>query len=176
MPAQCQAGLHVHLDGRQPSLVEAGDGGLRERGEGELGERRAAPHRQRIAEDGRRALRVTDAERLPALLGEPIESLGVEVTGSDAQPVPRGSGAEDVGVRERAPQTRHVDLDRLDRPGLRVLAPQGDRYVLGADRLVGVEHEHRQRRAELPAGHRDRAVRGAHLQRPEDSELHGTGS
>src|SRR5205809_986562 len=83
-----------------------------------------------------RPLRVASAERLPARLGELLEPLRIELTRSNAQPVPRGRGAQDPGVAERAPQTRHVDLDGLDGAGLRVLAPQGHGDALSADGLV----------------------------------------
>ena len=116
--------------------------------------------------------RVSGRERLAAVGDLAFEALGVELAGTHAQAVAGWRGDQHVGVVERLAQSRDVDLDGLDRAGRHVLAPQRDREALGADRLIGVQRQHRQHRARLGAAERHRTAVGAHLERTEDPELH----
>ena len=72
--AECKVGLDPLLERGEPELLETPDRGLRERLIRELGERRAAPQRERLAELLGR-LRRLDAGRL---LDEALEPVQVE--------------------------------------------------------------------------------------------------
>ena len=61
---------------------------------------------------------------------------------------------------------------RLDGLGGGILAPQGLREPLGADRFVRVQQQHRQQRSALLAADRDRVTVGLHFERTKDPELH----
>ena len=58
-----EVGLDPFLDGGQAELLQAGDLLLRERVEGEVRERRAAPETQRLAEERRRLVRCAAGQR-----------------------------------------------------------------------------------------------------------------
>jgi hypothetical protein len=77
-----------------------------------------------------------------------------------------------VMVAERSPQPRHIHVDRLDRPGGSVLAPQRDGQALGAQGLFGMQKQHGKQPTGLGATQRDGTTVGAHLKRAEDSKLH----
>ena len=97
-----EVGLDARLDGGQTLLLQPRDLGLRERLEGELGERRPAPQRQRLAQSGRRVLGLSGGQRLASVLDELLEALRVELTRAHAQAV-AGARRLDRRPRCRAP-------------------------------------------------------------------------
>ena len=156
----------------QPLLLELGDLVGRERLVGEVGKRRAPPQPQRLAQNGASLLGLACRERLTALRHQALEPLRVELALPHPEPVARPARDDQVRIVERLAQPRDVALHPLPRAGRRVLAPQRERQLLGADRLVGVQDEHGQQRARLDAAERHRMVFGTHLERTEDRELH----
>ena len=154
-------------------LVEAGDGGLRERCERELRQRRAAPHRECVAQHRPRTARLARRQRAPRLPHYRLESLGIQLTGHDPQPIASRRRAQDAGIPERPPQPGHMHLDGLGPTGRRILPPQSDGQTVRAHRLVGMQDEHRQRRANLPTGDGYQSRSGTDLQWPENTKLHG---
>ena len=73
MSAEREVGVDPILVGGEPKLLEPDDLRLRERLPGEVGERRAAPEGERIAQGVGRPCGVACPERRPALLAEPDE-------------------------------------------------------------------------------------------------------
>ena len=167
-----EVGLDPQLDRAEPLLLEPGDLVSREWFVGEVGERRAPPQPQRLAQDCARLVGLVCRERMTALRHQGLEPLRVELALPHAEAV-AGRGRDDqVRIAERLAQPRDIDLHPLPRAGRCVLPPQHERQPLGAHRLVGVEDEHGQQRARLDAAERHRVVIGTHLERTEDRELH----
>src|SRR4051794_8838414 len=87
MAAEREVSVDALLDCAHPQLLEplclVADGRLI----GEIGERRPAPERQRLAQDGSRALGVAGCRRGAALIHERRELLAVEFAAGDAHPI-----------------------------------------------------------------------------------------
>ena len=115
VPPEGQIGLNPGLHDGEPLLLEPGALGLRERLVGELRQRWAAPQPQRLAELGRGESRRW-AERLSALVGEPLKAGQVELVGVEFQQVAGPAADQDEsgwasGVRvQQLAQARDVDL------------------------------------------------------------------
>ena len=172
MPASRQVGLQPHLHRLQALLLEPGDLGGSERQGCEVGERLPAPQRERLAEDvgGLRGFAVR--QRLPTAPDELLEARGVKLITLHDEAVPRRRRDQDLGVAERLPQPRDVHCHRLGRSARDVLAPERDRQLVDADRLVRVQQQHSEYRGRLPTDSCDLATLAVDLERPEDPELH----
>jgi hypothetical protein len=167
-----EVGCDARLDRGQPRLLEPGDGRLGERLEREVGERRPAPQRERRAQRGRRLVAAPIGERRATVFEELVEAVGVEFPRLHAQPVAPGRGHEDLGVAERLAQPRDVDLRGAHRALGTVGSPQRERQPLRADRLVGMQQQHREHRARLATPQDDGTGCAVSLDRPEDPVLH----
>ena len=108
--AERQLRLDQQLEARDPQVLEARDLRLRERLVGEVGQRRAAPQRERLLERRDGALRPLVRELPAGLAEQSLEPVGVHVVRLDAQLVAvpvrddRPVRAGTRGARERAPQ------------------------------------------------------------------------
>ena len=168
-----EVGLDARLERGQALLLQARDLRRRERLVREIVQRRAAPERQRLAQNAARRLDAAGGQ-LAAARGELVlEALRVELARRDPQAVARGGGLERSRGAQRVAQARDVHADRGGRALRRVLAPQPDGQPLGADRLVGRQKQHREQRARLGAGQCDQlSVVCPHAQRAENLEFH----
>ena len=83
VPSEREVAVDPLLEGRQAELVEPGDLRLRERLVREVGEGRPAPERERVTEPVGCQLRIVARDRLPSLLQQALERVGVERLGSD---------------------------------------------------------------------------------------------
>jgi hypothetical protein len=172
-----EPGLGALLLRRQPLLLEPLCGGDRERLVADIGERRAAPQRQRVDEQGDAGSRI---RRLPRRGGERAEPVDVERTAVDSQQV-AGRLADDesaparLGALQRTAKLRDLGLERVQRVAGRPNAPQVPDEPLHGDRAALVDEEVGQERADLPLRHPHRAaVVGPDGQRAQHPETHGT--
>ena len=94
--AEGQVGLDPDLQDGQVPLGEPGALGLGERLVGELRQRPATPQPERLAQPGRCQLR-HPAERLGALVGEPLEAGQVQLVGVQLQQVAGLAAGQDGG-------------------------------------------------------------------------------
>jgi hypothetical protein len=172
VPAGGEIGLHARLQRGQPLLLQPRDLRLRERLELQARQRRPAPQPQRLPQQPRRLHGSSGCQRPPALLHAALEALGIQLARTHLQPVAGRGGRDHLAIAERLTQPRHVDLHRPRRVRRRRLPPQPQRQPLGADRLIGVQQQHRQHRARLDRAQRHRAGLAMHLKRSEDPELH----
>ena len=146
--------VRVHAE-----LVEPADLGGGERLVGDVGQRFPPPECERLAR--------------PRLVDQPREPSDVDRLGGNPELVvaavrdDRGT----VAVQESA-QLRHVELHHLRSARWRLLAPQPLREPVGRHRPVGLEAEHRQKRALLAGAEDDGAVAEASLDGPEELEIH----
>jgi hypothetical protein len=171
--AHGQLGVGPGLERSPAPFLQPRDLGLRERLEREVGQWRAAPQPQRLAEQDRGLRGLPRVQRPAPVLGQMREALGVELVSADVQAVARRRRHQRVRVTERLAQPRDVDLDGLRSAGRSVLSPQRDRQPLGVHGLVRMQQQHGQDRARLDPTQCHRAGIAARLERPEDPVLHG---
>ena len=160
--AERELRVDAQLDRLQPQLAEMGGCGG-DRLAGEVGERLAAPERERLVEQRHRLGRLGGAGRVD----EAAELVEVELARLDAQHVagrPRGEA-----VAQLRAQAQHVVLQRAVRGGGRLVAPDEVDQPLGRDDAVRIEEQRgrdgaplRRRRAPARARRRrSRAARGS---------------
>jgi hypothetical protein len=114
---------------------------------------------------------VTGSELRPARPTSVSEALQVELARVEDDPIARAACLDPVGA-ERLAEPGDVDLERLDRRGRRLLAPQCVDEGVPRDCLARTQQQRRQQRALLRAPQVDRAAVRAGLDRPQDPEFH----
>jgi hypothetical protein len=168
--AALKVGVDAVLEARDPQLLEMVALGRRERLR-ELGQRRSAPDRERLAQARGRLLRLPRLERDAPLAPQPVEPHAVDRLRIDLHEV-AGRSRDEHAARQRLAQLRDVDVDHLHRAAGHGRAPQVVHQPIDRHRPVGVEQQPRQQgplpqRADV---HRHAAF--DHLERPEETELH----
>ena len=131
----------------------------RERLGAEVGERRAAPERERLAEQRRRAGRVSGGEPLAPFGSQPLEAR----RGRARRPRPGARSRprcviDPVGA-ERLAQLRDVALERLRRRLRRATRPRAPRRAPLRRPPVSVQQQKREQRPRLRRGAAGRGVR-----------------
>ncbi len=169
--AELDLGLEPVLECRQTHLVEARDLGLQERLEGEVGERRPAPERQRVRER-RRALGRRQGRRIP---DETLEAPRVDGAGVDPEDVSGGAGLDRLPT-ERSPEA--VDGVLHDRFGgrRRLAVPEVVEQRVHRDDRSRVEREVGEQGALPRTTQREPLTRGANLKWSEQEDFHLTAS
>ena len=171
VPTERELGLAEQLECVQPPFLEPFPLGLGERLGGEVGERRAVPEPERLPEQARGRVGVTGSQLPPGAADQRFEALQVELAWLDDEPV-AGSARLDSAGAERLAEPGDVDLERLDRRGRRLLAPERVDQGLARHRFARAQQQSRQDRALLRASDVDRAAVRADLDRPKDPEFH----
>ena len=171
VPAERQVGVEPVDQRVQAKLLEPTDLMLGERLVGELGERRAAPHRERFAQQQRRALRVTGGLRSAPVRDPLLEPVDVELPRPDAECIASCQRLE-TAVAQDAAQLGDVVLDDLRRRRRRLLGPELVDQPVRRERFVRVDQQKREQRALLAAADRDLPPVVADLERTEDVEIH----
>ncbi|MEZ5100241.1 MAG: hypothetical protein R3C15_10680 [Thermoleophilia bacterium] len=169
--AEREVGVDAVLEAREPLLLQPRRLCACERLR-ELGERRPAPERERLAQPGRRARRVAAGQRRPALLGELHEAVEVERLAARIEHVAR-SPRPHQPLRQLPAQLGDEDLHHLRGALGRVVAPEGVDEPRDRDDATGLEEQEREKRLLLPAREPDGSVVACDLQRAKDPELHG---
>ena len=142
VPAERELGLDALLERGQPHLLEPLDRDLRERLVGEVGERRAAPERERLAQEIDAASRLAARERLAR-----PRSFAARSGRGRASRARRGSGIRAAASRsrlgaERLAQLGDLSLDLRDRgdgrsAGVEVVREPVDRARPGSRAAAG---------------------------------------
>ena len=153
MPAGREVGVDRQLDRAQPQLLEPSDLRRRERLVGEVGERLAAPQRERLA---RARCSSSRSKRTASTSPSGELQLIAAPAGDDSSPV----------AVEHAAQTRDVELDHLRRARRRRVAPQPLGQAVGRHRPSRLQREHREHRPLLAGTQLDGPVPEANLERP----------
>ena len=146
---ELEVGVDPLLEGVEPQFVEPPDLALRERLEGEIGERRAAPHRQgatklRGALDGLARTRVGQ---------QPLEAGRIELLRLDLHEVTGRPRDEDLRAQHLA-ELRDEILERGRCRLRRLLTPELVDDPVGRDRLAAPGQEQTQERTLLLAAKR----------------------
>ena len=160
MTTDGKLGLDPLLERGKPQLAETSDRRLRERLIGEVGERRPAPQRERLAQllHSRRGIGAA------GLGDEPLEAGDVELGRVDPQHV-AGRAGEEPAVAELFAQPGNVALDDLCDRRRRRLPPQLVDQPLRRDDVVGVQQQDGEQRPLLAAAEHERTIVLDHLQR-----------
>ena len=170
-----EIGIDAQLERGQAELPQPRDLRLGEGAEREVGEGVTAPERQRVAQDGRGSLRV-GAQQRAAGFDAFGEAVGVELAGQHAQAIPGRRGGHELGVvAERAAQARDVHAHRARRRRRCLLAEQGVREPLGADRLVRAQQQNGEQFLQPATRHFHNTGRSDDFKRTEYAELHRCG-
>ncbi len=177
VPTELELRLDPVGQRREPLLCETLDVGERKRLQLRSLERVAAPEPQRLTEQRRAGFQASGCERC-ATLGDPALELGdVEGGRLHAEHVAGPPGDEQalaarLGLPQRAPELRDVDLEIVDRRLGRARAPERLDQSFGADDAVRVEGQQPEQRAELAAAQLDSLAVGDRFDRPEYPKLH----
>ena len=150
--AERQVGVDALLQRRGVPLLEPGDLGLRERLVGNVGQRRPAPQRERLAQPRGGVGGSLARERLATLVREPLETIHVELAVLHLEHVAAAPRLKSlpVAVVERATQLADVVLQHLRGRRRRRLAPQRVDQPIARDRLVAMQQQQGENGA-LPA-------------------------
>ena len=178
MTAQREIGVDPILERGGAQLLQTGDVRLRERLVAQVGERRASPEAEGIAQNVRGALRVTGSKPASRRGDALHEHIGVQLTRLDPEEVRVPARLEEARRRvfgsallpKRPSQARDVHLERLRRRRRRLGTPQPvDQDVLG-DHLVRVQEQDGQERTWLLPAEIDVGAVARGYDRPEDAE------
>ena len=166
--AELDLGLDAILERRQPELVEPRDLPLEEALVREVGERRSAPQRQRVAEGGR----ALGGRKRPRIVDEPLEAAGVDHARLRAERIPAGARLDRL-LPERVPQTRHGVLhDRFCRRR-RPTRPEVVDQRVPRDHRARMQHQIGEHRTLPWTAERDALFPRANLQRAEHEKRSG---
>ena len=161
MAARRQVAVDRTFGRGQVQLLEPADLAGRERLPRDVGQRRPAPQRERLARQV-----VRDERR---------EAQRIDVAVAEAQLVPAPAGDDLRAVAagcQRLANLRDVELHHLGRRGRRILAPERLDESLARHRRALVEGQHGQQRPRLAPADGHRAAVGRDLHRTEDADLH----
>ena len=167
VPAESQLGVDPLLERGHSQLVQSRRLRTGELLLVEIGERRAAPEGERLAQEGR-PRRLVGAARGGE---QPFEAVRVDVVGLEREPVTRSLGQHDVAA-EQLPERRDGVLERAGRRRGRPLTPQVGDEPVGRDDLARPQGECGEQRPLLAARQCHGALAVAHLERAEEANLH----
>jgi hypothetical protein len=120
---------------------------------GEVGQRRPAPQRKRLAQPRGRGRGIG----VGRLRDQRLKTGQVELGRPDVEHI-AGRAGHQPAVAELLAHARDVDLDALRHRGRRRLAPHLVHEALGRDDVVGIQQEHRQHRTLLAPAEREHPV------------------
>jgi hypothetical protein len=155
----------------QPSLLELVDRVQRERLVLEVGQRRAAPQRERTLQQLGSLGGPAARERLAAIPQPLLEPVEVELALLDAQHVAGRPPVEPTLAHDLA-QSRDVVLERVPRGRRRPLSPNPLDQAIASDSLVRPQQQHREQRPLLGPTEGLLATVATHHHRAENAELH----
>jgi hypothetical protein len=164
-----EVGVDALLERGEAKLLEASDLRSCERLPLEIGERRAAPERERFPEkardlDRRRALRLRD---------EPFEAEQVELVRPNRDQVPGLPGHDHVCGGEQLAEPRDVVLKRVRSSARRLRSPELVDQPVRRHGLVGGGEQQGEQRPRPRSRERDRTIAVGDLERSKDPKLHG---
>jgi hypothetical protein len=158
-------------------LVEPGDGGPGPLLVGGRAVRAAAPQREGLLGLTQCAGRISGREQVGGGGRHLGEARRVDLVGADGQPVAAGFADQDQGrlagspVRlEHPPQPEDVRVERGHRPRDAAVTPHGLAQRIGANGIVGVDQQQRQRRLQPGTAHRPGLPGPLDLQRSQVAE------
>ena len=171
-----EVGLDPLFERRQPDLLQPSDGDLRERFVVEVGQRRAAPQREGIAQKLARLPGIARCAGESCLLAQSLEPAQVELIGRQADQVAGRAGLDRILRSERLPQLGDLPLNLRDGRDRRRAGIQVIRESLDRDDAVRAQEQDGERRALLGPAEANGAAIADDLERPKDPELEHLGA
>jgi len=169
--AEPQVRVDPVLDRGQPPLGQPGDRRGGEIGIGHVGQSRAAPQGQCLAQQVRGPARVI-AQRGVTVRGQPLELDHVDLAGVEHQLI-AGRVRSDHRLRQRSPQPGHQGLQRVRRRRGELVLPQRAGQPARRHDPAGVQREQDQQRAQPGAAHLHQgSCRAAHLEGTKQRDKH----
>jgi len=158
-------------------VCSEGTSGLGEWHLPDVGQCRAPPEAERLAQQGRGARLVAGDKRTAPLHGQPLEPVHVDVVRLDREPVARrvelDRGAGPVLVTQELAEPGDLGLEGVGGIAGRVPAIQPVDQTLRADHLARVDEQQGEQRAEPGAANGDLTSVGVpHLRRTKDAKAH----
>jgi hypothetical protein len=166
-----RASLDALLHHREPKLLEPRDRSLREGHAAEIGECRAAPDAERLAEQLRSRLRSTLSQCERPLLGEPLEPTQIELVGWDVQHVTGRAGLDCRLRAQHLTEVGDLPLHLGDGGGGRGTRVEIVGEAVDRHDAVRTEEEDRESRALSRTSEPKRLAVSGDLERPQDPEL-----
>src|SRR5712691_8431217 len=173
MPAETELCVDPLAHHTQVELFETANLAARKRLVGEVGERRSAPQRERLAQQQRRALGVAGSLCSSPFLEPLPEAVDVELARRNAEGVASCLRLQTV-VAQDAAQLRHVVLEDLRRRRRRLVGPELVDQRVGRQRLIRMDQQKCEQRSLLAAPDRELSPVATDLERTEDAEIHLT--
>ena len=171
VPAEREIGVDPLDQGAQVKLLEPADLVAGERLVGEVGERRAAPERERLAQQQRSRSGSPAACALLPFFELLPEAVDVELARLDTERITSRLRLQTV-VAQDAAQLRDIVLEDLRRRRRRPLVPELVDQPVGRKGLVRMDQQKREQRPLLAAPERELSSLVADLERTEDAEIH----
>ena len=172
--AELQRGVDAVLGGGEPAPGEPVGRGVRPRLAGRVGQRRAAPERERFGEQPSGAGGV-GVQRAAAGLGQPLELGRVDQPRVDGEPVAGRHGLDRAAARQRPAQPGDQRLQRVDLVGRRRVTPEVGDQGEHADRPAWLQREPGEQGTQPRAADLDRpAGVVGHQESPEDRYPHNS--
>jgi hypothetical protein len=154
----------------QPALLQLHEVWPQGRLIGEIGQRRAAPHRQGLVEFGNCGARII---RYQAVTGRRpmLEAIGIELILRDVEHVP-WSPRLDGGTPQLLAEAGDVGLERPAGRCRWIITPDRVDEPIRRHHLVGVGHQGGENHALAPTPQRYRTIAVQDLQRAQDADVH----
>ena len=165
-----EIGADALLERENAQLLQSLDLRLRESLVGQVGERRAAPQCERLAQQSPGDFRLGAR----GLGDEPLEARGVDLGGIRAQQVSRRARLQ-AAAAELLAEASDVGLDALGDRRRRRRSPEVVDQPFHRYRVVGVQQQDRQQRPLLGRAEGKSLIAVGHFQRPENPEVHFSG-
>jgi hypothetical protein len=169
-PPQGNLGVDPPLLGQQPEFLEARDLPLCEGLEGEVGEGRASPKRQRTRESRGSSLGLARRQRFFTLSNQGFKQVNVDGLQPNAEQV-AGTSSNQHGRPKKTSQLRDVNLDHVTSAGGRRFAPDLVDDLVDCDDLAAVEAKEREQGALADATEGQRLPFAAYLERTEQANF-----
>jgi len=157
---------------RHPALGESVGLGAQQRHVGDIAERVPAPEPEGLAQQPHRTDRPPGVGAVCAFGEQGLEAFGIEFVGVDAQRVAGALETDPRRITQRAAQPMYVQMQLLVRLVGGSALPQRIHQHIHRHRGVGPAQQNPQQGAGHRRGQRGRLPSVAHLQRPQDVELH----
>jgi hypothetical protein len=139
---------------------------------GHVGQRPAAPQRQRIPQLGGRLLAEAGPQDLARPGGHGLEPQSVYLITGHPEQVAIGLGGDEraIGVAQRLPEPLHIVVNRIPRRGWRSGLPEQLGHLVGRHRPARVEQQRGQQHTLLACRDRQQRLVPPHQQWPEQAE------
>ena len=174
MPAERKVRLDLPVERVQALFGQPCDRVAVQRLRGHVGQRLAAPLRQRLAQDRRLRVAVSPVGRLAGPLQQQSKPADIDVTLGHCDHVPFTTALDQLAAAEQLAQPGDVGLDNLPRAGRQGVTPDRPGQFLHRHKLAGSQQQAGQQDPVLGRLDRHRPAPIYDLERAQQAKLHGS--